>query len=43
MFELFDTLMNLFVFVFIGLLVWLYIKEPHPDLKTEDNGSRHDL
>jgi hypothetical protein len=25
--ELIDTLLNLFVFLFIGLLVWLYYKD----------------
>ena len=29
---LLDTLMNLEIFLFIGLLVWLYFK------KTDDNG-----
>ena len=42
MFELFDTLMNLFVFAFIGLLVWLYFKQPHSGAKTDDDGSRRD-
>ena len=42
MFELFDTVMNLLVFAFIGLMVWLYFKEPHADANTEDDGSRHD-
>jgi hypothetical protein len=38
--ELIDTLMNLFVFAFVGLLVWLYFKEPHSDRQDRDNGSR---
>ena len=42
MFALFDTLMNLFVFAFIGLLVWLYFKQPHSDVKTGEDGSRRD-
>ena len=42
MFELFDTVMNLLVFAFIGLLVWLYFKEPRTDVKTDDDGSRYD-
>ena len=29
--NLLDTIMNLEVFAFIGLLVWLYIKEFKPD------------
>ena len=37
MFEMFDTVMNLLVFAFIGLLVWLYFKKPHADAKTEDD------
>ena len=41
MLELFDTLMNLFVFAFIGLLVWLYFKKPHNGLNTENDSSRH--
>jgi hypothetical protein len=43
MYELFDTLMNLFVFAFIGLLVWLYFKKSHTDTKVEDNASRHEI
>ncbi len=31
-----DTLLNVSVFVFIGLLVWLYFKKQPPD---EDEGS----
>jgi hypothetical protein len=33
--ELLDTLMNLFVFAFVGLLVWLYFKEPLPGSDKE--------
>jgi hypothetical protein len=33
--ELLDTLMNLFVFAFIGLLIWLYFKEPLPGSDNE--------
>ena len=40
--DLFDTLMNLFVFAFIGLVVWLYFKKPHSDSKADNNGSQHD-
>ncbi len=29
--SLIDTLLNLSVFVFIGLLVWLYFKKESPD------------
>ena len=43
MFELFDTVMNLLVFAFIGLMVWLYFKKPRTGGKTEDDGSRQDL
>jgi hypothetical protein len=42
MYDLFDTLMNLFVFAFIGLLVWLYFKEPHSDPGNKDQGSQHE-
>lgn len=39
--EVLDTVMNLFVFAFIGLLVWLYFKEPHSNVNTEEkNGTR---
>ena len=31
-----DTLMNLFVFAFVGLLIWLYLKEKPSD--EEDPG-----
>ena len=31
-----DTLMNVTVFVFIGLMVWLYFKE----MPVEDEGTR---
>ena len=35
--NLVDTLMNLFVFAFMGLLVWLYFKEPPLDGKSGDD------
>lgn len=35
---LLDTLMNLLVFAFIGLLVWLYFREPHPSSEKKENG-----
>ena len=41
MYGLFDTLMNVFVFAFIGLLVWLYFKESS-HMETKDRGSQHD-
>ena len=31
--SIFDTLMNLLVFAFVGLLIWLYFKEPVSDQK----------
>ena len=37
---LLNTLMNLFVFAFIGLLVWLYFREPHPSSEEKENESR---
>ena len=42
MFELFDTVMNLFVFAFIGLLLWLYFKEPNSDVITEEKSGTRD-
>ena len=39
--NLVDTLMNLFVFAFIGLLVWLYVKESPFDEKS-GNDESHD-
>ena len=42
MYDLFDTLMNLFVFAFIGLLLWLYFKKPQSEVKADNNGSRND-
>jgi hypothetical protein len=35
--NLIDTLINLFVFAYIGLLVWLYYKDTPVDEKQEDN------
>lgn len=35
--NLIDTLINLFVFAYIGLLVWLYYKDMPVDEKQEDN------
>ena len=32
--------MNLLVFAFIGLMVWLYFKKPPTDEKTEEDSSR---
>ncbi len=29
--DLLDTIMNIEVFAFIGVLVWLYVKEETPD------------
>ena len=37
---LFDTLMNLFVFAFVGVLIWLYFKEIPPDKEGKDPDSR---
>lgn len=39
---LIDTLMNLFVFAFVGLLIWLYFKkEPFNGAnRGDDNGDR---
>lgn len=31
--NIFDTLMNLVVFAFVGLLIWLYFKETVSDQK----------
>ena len=36
---LLDTLMNVMVFVFIGLMVWLYFKET-PEEGDEGDGER---
>jgi hypothetical protein len=33
----FDTLMNLFVFAFVGVLVWLYFKETVSDRRHRDD------
>ena len=35
--EIFDTLMNLLVFAFVGLLIWLYFKETASDQKDRKN------
>lgn len=37
---LLDTLMNLFVFAFIGLLIWLYFYEPKKESKKRDDQQR---
>jgi len=34
-----DTLMNLFVFAYIGLLIWLYFKETPGEGKSRDKDS----
>jgi len=33
----FDTLMNVFVFVFVGVMIWLYFKKPEGDRKRPDD------
>jgi len=38
----FDTLMNLLVFAFVGLLVWLYFKKPTSNQKHRDDGPEHE-
>jgi len=40
MMGLLDTLMNLFVFAFIGLLIWLYFYEPKLEQKNRDDKQR---
>ncbi len=36
--NLIDTLMNIFIFVFIGLMIWLYAREvPDEDAFPENN------
>jgi len=40
--ELMNTIMNLFVFAFIGLLVWLYFREPPPTAEKKENESRQE-
>lgn len=42
MMGLLDTLMNLFVFAFIGLLIWLYYNEPDSEPKDRDNKTFQD-
>jgi len=33
-----DTLMNILIFVFIGLMIWLYAKkDPGPDDRQEES------
>jgi hypothetical protein len=38
-----DTLMNLFVFAFVGLLIWLYFKETPSDEKRRKNSPHGDV
>ena len=33
-----DTVMNLFVFAFVGLLIWLYLRETPSDEKEDPGG-----
>ena len=33
---LFDTIMNLLVFAFVGLLIWLYFKEPNSSDRPDE-------
>lgn len=40
--NLIETLMNLMVFAFIGLLVWLYFKPESSERKQHNNGSHKD-
>jgi hypothetical protein len=35
-----DTLLNLWVFAFIGVLVWLYFKKDADDKRMEDQGKK---
>ena len=35
--SIFDTLMNLLVFAFVGLLIWLYFKETVSDQKDRED------
>jgi hypothetical protein len=37
---LLDTLMNLFVFAFVGLLIWLYFYEPKIEKKYREDKQR---
>ena len=41
--NLIDTLMNLFVFAFVGLLVWLYLKPKATERNRNKNGSHKDF
>ena len=36
----FDILLNLWVFAFIGILVWLYFKKDVNDKRIEDQGKK---
>jgi hypothetical protein len=38
--NLLDTLLNLWVFAFIGVLVWLYFKKDTDDRRIEDRGKK---
>jgi hypothetical protein len=38
MIGLVDTLLNIMVFVFIGLLIWLYVKKEPEDSGRADSG-----
>jgi hypothetical protein len=38
-----DTVMNLFVFAFVGLLIWLYLKETPSDEKDPGGDSPDDV
>lgn len=35
-----DTLLNLWVFAFIGVLIWLYFKTDVDDRRIEDRGKK---
>jgi hypothetical protein len=41
--DIVDTFMNLFVFAFVGLLIWLYFKEPPSDAKDQEGDSSDDV
>jgi len=34
-----DTVLNIFVFVFVGVLIWLYFKDSPEDEKTPEEAS----
>lgn len=38
--NLIDTLMNIGIFVFIGLMLWLYFKEVPEQKEPTENGDR---